>query len=294
MTVNMLRILREAGSTLVLTQTVVEEIQAHLAASDAEFRSDFLAVEPYVDKTIARHASKILIRAYFYAKLSTLRDESPSGWTSYIGQICTYKDLQKKNKSRRQVGHYLIEKFGFEYLDMEELKKLANQREVDELAEKLSQIKTSQILAENDARQILAVYGKRKKLHEEHRANPYGYRTWWLTHETKVTHFTTELVGRQGSRYIMRPEFILNFIALSPTTAEIRRSYDTVFPTLLGVRLSNRMRDGVFHDVMGRARDLRKVDDARARVLMSEMSNNLKGDNYKEYEAQLSNELPTS
>ena len=292
MTINMLRILREAGSTLVLTQSVVEEIQAHLAASDAEFRSDFLAVEPYVDKTIARHASKILIRAYFYAKLDTLRDESPSGWTSYIGQICTYKDLQKKNKSRRQVGHYLIEKFGFEYLDMKELTKLASQREVDELAEKLSQIKTSQILAENDARHILAVYGKRKKLHEEHRANPYGYRTWWLTHETRVTHFTTELVQRQGSRYIMRPEFILNFIALSPTTAEIRRSYDTVFPTLLGVRLSNRMRDDVFHDVMGRARDLRKVDDARARVLMSDMSNNLKGDNYKEYEAQLSNGSP--
>ena len=45
----------------------------------------------------------------------------------------------------------------------------------------------------------------------------------------------------------MRPEFLLNFIALSPTTEQIRRSYETVFPTLLGIKLSNRMREDVFH-----------------------------------------------
>ena len=287
MTVNMLAILKQAGSRLILTQTAVEEIQSHLAASDSEFRNDFLQVEPFVDTTIARHASRILIRAYFYAKLDKLREESPRGWKSFIGQICSYEDLHNKNKSRRQVQHYLIEKFGFEFLDKDELMVLVQQEEFEALAARLDEIKASPILAENDARQILAVYGKRKALNEGHQANPHGYRTWWLTHETRVTRFTDELVSSQGARYIMRPEFILNFIALSPTTAQVRSSYNTVFPTLLGVRLSNRMRDDVFHDVMKRAKDLSTVDDARARVMMSDMSNRLKGDNYKEYEAEL-------
>ena len=289
MTVNMLAILRQAGSELILTQTAVEEIQSHLAASDTEFRHDFLQVEPYLDTTIARHASKILIRAYFYAKLDPLREESPKGWGSFVGQICAYEDLHNKTKSRRQVQHYLIEKFGFEYLDKDDLRGLVDEQEFETLANKLGEIKPSPILARNDARQILAVYGKRNALSEGHRANPYGYRTWWLTHETRVTQFTNEIVNEQGARYIMRPEFILNFIALSPTTAEIRKSYDTVFPTLLGVRLSNRMRENVFHDVMNRAKELGSVDDARVQVMMSDMSNRLKGDNYKEYEAELTN-----
>lgn len=287
MTINLLAILKQAGSQLILTQTTVDEIQSHLAASDTEFFHDFLQVEPYVDTTIARHASKILIRAYFYAKLDTLRKESPKSWKSFISQICAYEDLHSKSKSRRQVRHYLIEKFGFEYLDKDGLIGLIDQQEFEALSTRLGEIKPTPILARNDARQVLAVYGKRKALSEGHQANPYGYRTWWLTHETRVTQVTDELVSKHGARYIMRPEFILNFIALSPTMAEIRTSFNTVFPTLLGVRLSNRMRDDVFHDVMNKAKELRSVDDARAQVMMSEMSNKLKGDNYKEYETEL-------
>ena len=85
----------------------------------------------------------------------------------------------------------------------------------------------------------------------------------------------------------MRPEFLLNFIALSPTTEEIRRSYEAVFPTLLGVKLSNRMREDSFHKLMEDVKDVMSVDDARARVLMDEYSNRLKGDSYKQYEVEL-------
>ena len=76
---------------------------------------------------------------------------------------------------------------------------------------------------------VLSVYGKRKEFGEEHNANPYGYRTWWLTHESQVRKATVELVRERGSQYIMRPEFLVNFIALSPTTEEVRRSYEAVF-----------------------------------------------------------------
>ena len=96
---------------------------------------------------------------------------------------------------------------------------------------------------------------------------------------------TGELVSARGSQYIIRPEFILNFVALSPTTEEVRKSYGTIFPTLLGVRLSNRMREDIFHDVMARAKAARAVDEARAKAMLADMSNRLKGDQFKRYEA---------
>ena len=288
MTVNMLRILKEAGSTLMLTHMAVEEIHAHLAATDYEFRNWFMELEPYVDRELARHSSKILIRAYFYAKTDPLLNSRPAGWKSYIGQICSYNDLHTPSVSREQVKNYLVEKFGFEYVDAQDIKQITYEEEVLELAERIKEIKTEDVLEINDARQILAVYGKRRSLNEQHRPNPHGYRTWWLTHETRVRQCTGELVNARGSQYIIRPEFVLNFVALSPTTEQVRSSYGTVFPTLLGVRLSNRMREDIFHDVMARAKAMRAVDDARAKTLLAEMSNKLKGDNFKQYEADFS------
>lgn len=290
MTVNMLRILRDAGSTLILTHTVVEELHWHLKTTDNEFRNCFLGQESDVDVEIARHSSKILIRAYFYAKFNPSLDNRPVRWQSFIEQICSYSDLRNDVASREQVKNYLIERFGLDYLDEDDMAQLTDEDEVLYLAEKIKEIKSEDALAQNDARQILAVYGKRRSLKEDHKPNPYGYRTWWLTHETRVRRCTKELEKKRGAKYIVRPEFILNFIALSPTTEEVRKSYNTIFPTLLGVRLSNRMRDDIFQDVMERFKNMQDVDEARAKTKMMEMSNHLKGerlkgDNFNNYQA---------
>lgn len=85
----------------------------------------------------------------------------------------------------------------------------------------------------------------------------------------------------------MRPEFLLNFIAFSPTAEEVRKAYEAVFPTLLGIKLSNRMREDLFRKLMQDASDLATIDEARTRVKMSEYSNRLKGDFFKEYEVEL-------
>ena len=290
MTVNMLRILRDAGSTLILPHTVVEELHWHLKTTDYEFQHLFIGQESDVDIEIARHSSKILIRAYFYAKFNPSLDNRPVRWESFIEQICSYSDLRNDAASREQVKNYLIERFGLDYLDGDDMAQFTDEDEVQDLAEKIKEIKSDDALARNDARQILAVYGKRRSLKEDHQPNPYGYRTWWLTHETRVRRCTEELEQKRGAKYIVRPEFILNFIALSPTTEEVRKSYNTIFPTLLGVRLSNRMREDIFQDVMKRFKDMRDVDEARAKTKMMEMSNRLKGDrlkgdNFRNYEA---------
>ena len=289
MTCNMLRMLKDAGAALVLTQPVVEEVHTHLQTTDWEFRNDFMETEPYVTADVARHSPKILLRAYFYARLQPVPGVlGPQGWKSFIGQVCDYGMLHSQ-RGFDQVRKYLSERFGMRYVTTEDLDEIVSADAVQLLADRLENIRVAKkrVLAENDAKMVLSVYGKRKEFGEEHNANPYGYRTWWLTHESQVRKATVDLVRESGSQYIMRPEFLLNFIALSPTTEEVRRSYEAVFPTLLGIKLSNRMREDLFHDLMKSAKDVMAVDDARARVMMGEYSNRLKGDSFKRYEVQL-------
>lgn len=285
MTTNMLRILQKAKSTLYLTHMTVEEVHSHIKTSNYSFENNFYGIEPYINKDIARHSNKILIRAYFYAKLNPVSGVTPpDSWKMYIDQICSHDKLGKSDVSRNEIKGYLIEKFGFKYLDESDIEKLTDETEIEELAEQIRPAKSEDVLAVNDARHILATYGKRKCLRENYHPTPYGLKTWWLTHKTKVLYYTKDLINKHGSRYIIRPEFILNFVALSPTTAEVRNSYNTVFPTLLGISLSNRMRPEIFDDVMKKCKEIATYDSARRKVKMSEMSTHLKGDNYKQYE----------
>jgi hypothetical protein len=144
-----------------------------------------------------------------------------------------------------------------------------------------------EVLAENDAFHVLRVYAKRAELGEGSKPNPYGYRTWWLTQETAIQKATLTLVAKKGSSYIMRPEFLLNFIALSPKMDEVRASYEAVFPTLLGVQLSNRLKDNVFKTFLKQVEEVEQIDDARARALVSEFSDKLKSDQFKQYAHRL-------
>ena len=292
MTCNILRIMKDAGADLILAQPVVEEVHSHLENTDWEFKNDFVETEKYVTIDIAKHSPKILIRSYFYAQLLPLPGvDSPRGWKSFINQVCDYSALHNQ-QGRDQIKKYLCERFALRFMSTEDLEELVSVEEVRMLADRLEEIRSEKrrILADNDARLVLSVYGKRRETGEEHKPNPYGYRTWWLTHETRVREATVDLVRERGSQYIMRPEFLLNFIALSPTTEEVRRAYETVFPTLLGVKLSNRLREDLFHDLMRKVKDAMSVDDARARVMMGEYSDRLKGDSYKQYEVELASE----
>ena len=291
MTRNMLRMLKDAGADLVLTQPVAEEVHSHLKGTDLEFTYDFLETEPYVTVEVARHSPKILIRTYFYARLCPVPGvDGPTGWKAFIGQVCDYPALHKP-RGRDQVTKYLGERFGLRFETTEALEEIVSPDAVRALTARLVEMRGEnlRILAENDAKMVLGVYGKRQKLGEEHKANPYGYRTWWLTHETMVRKATVELVREKGSKYIMRPEFLMNFIALSPTTEDVRRAYETVFPTLLGVKLSNRIREDLFHGLMKDAKDAMAIDDSRARVMMGDYSDRLKGD-FKTYEMELTDQ----
>lgn len=280
MTCNLLFMLREAGAKLILAEPTLEEVWAHLKSTDSEFIDRYEGIESDTSVDIAQHEPRILIRAYLYARLRTVGGvRAPSSWREFMGQVCTYRDLHLR-RGRDQVKRYLNEKFGLNYMEKEELETVISSEEAVDLADKIEGVRSKRhrALAENDARMVLAVYGTRRRQREEHGNNPFGYRTWWLTDELHVVRATKEVVRKYGAKHIIRPAFLLHYIAFAPSTEQVRRAYKRVFPTLLGIKLSNRMKDEQFDELMKNAKEVAGVDDARARVMLGELSDQLKSD----------------
>jgi hypothetical protein len=293
MTWNMFKILQAAGATLILTEKTVEEIISHLRAADFEFRNHYADMEPYIDVNLARHIDRILIRAYFYAQIERGPGKRLAGWAAFVGLFCTYQHLHS-GAGQESLRRYLCTEFGLTYESTCEMLKGTDAEELKALTDRIIEVRgqgrqrdREEMLSYNDALQVLRVYAKRRELNEEAKANPFGYRTWWLTQESLVRKATGDIVRRRNALDMMRPEFVLNFIALAPSAEQVRQSFGAIFPTLLGVRLSNRLKSDVFEKVIEKIREVSQLGDARARALASELSDKLKGDQFKRYEVDL-------
>ena len=282
MTCNLLSILRDFGAELVLAQPTLDEIYAHLAATDREFEDRYRGIESSVSLEIVEHEPRILIRAYLYAKLNTIEGvRSPNNWRHFMEQICSYDDLRDHHRGRKGkelVMRYLTDKFGLRYMKVEDIEAVVSRDKVDQLADRIEDVRPRgvRVLAENDARMVLAVYGTRTKQREDQMNNPHGYRTWWFTSESRVVLATRDVVQEYGASYIIRPDFLLQYVAFAPSAEDVRRTYKEVFPTLLGIKLSNRMSDERFNALMKEVREVADVDESRARVMMGDLANRLK------------------
>lgn len=297
MTWNMLKVLQKSGSTLVLTEKTLDEVISHLRAQDLEFNNHYRDVEMYLTPEIARHSDRIIIRAYLYGRLDPSKSRRPRSWASFVGQFCTYEDLFNAD-GVESLRRYLCEEFGLEYEDDQQMEKGIDIDELEELKTKLMAIRSQsrvrareEMLSYNDALHVLRVFQRRREVHEINRSNPFGHRVWWLTQETSVLRATRDL-SRPRTRYMMRPEFVLNFISLAPSVEEVRKSFATIFPSLLGVRLSNRLKPEAFERVLDQIREASALGEARAKTLAAELSDKLKGDQYKTYEITLGNSEP--
>lgn len=296
MTENLLEMMVRAKAKLILTRPVVEEVASHIAATDFEFRNHIMEQEPYLSIELVREIPKILLRAYLYARKTPVnKDMKPAGWRSYIENFCTYDQLHYR-KGSEEILQFLIRKYSMEFIDTPDLEDLVDSEELDELTNNILPTKRkigideekSKLLARNDALMVLSVYARRRQNREQYSAGSFGFKSWWLTHEAQVQKCSVEILRRNGgNRFIIRPEFLLNFIALSPSMEQVRKSFDLIFPSMLGLRLSNRINDAQFHIWMKKLGEELQKDEARAEAVVAEFSNQLKGDQLKRYEVSL-------
>ncbi len=155
-----------------------------------------------------------------------------------------------------------------------------------ELAGKLDESRSSkhEDLAYNDALMVFATYSQRKVHKESGIYDGFGFRTWWLTKETHVLHFSKNLTESEGGvPYIMRPEFLLNFVSLAANAEDVRKSFSDLLPTTAGLQLGKHLPSHVMHQMMGDAEEWANRPPERISTLIGERSNNLKHDQYKAY-----------
>lgn len=284
MTINTLKIIKEAGGKLILSEQVLDEIHTHIAAADYEFRNKYQGIEPSIDRVIARNSDRILIRAYFYAKLTPPTGiAGPADWQNFIDQFCDY-ELLHRSEGREQIKSFLQAKFQMEFVSADEIAKLYDPYEAEQLASCLEEEKKDNRLAKNDAVMTLSVYGRREQKQESSKVSEFGYRTWWLTGESRILKHTVGIVKAHRARYMIRPEFILNFMTLTPSAAEVRRTYQNIFPSLLGIQLARRVDQNELTQVIQKVQEAQNLENARRTAVISQVSNQLKGDFTKRYD----------
>jgi hypothetical protein len=88
---------------------------------------------------------------------------------------------------------------------------------------------------------------------------------------------------RLGARYMMRPELLLNFVALSPKAAGVREAHKKRFPTMLGIRLAKRTDPEVLATMLKQVREVESLEEGRRAVAIADLSDRLKSDFDKQY-----------
>lgn len=289
MTVNALKIIKQAGSKLILSEVALEEVHSHIYASHLEYTNIYAEIDGIVDRDLASECDRILIRAYYYAKLDNKMGKRSLTWTSYLNNFITASKMtgSTSEASMKSLKDTLCNVFGFEFESREAMEEGIDKEELTVLTEKIQDLRwqkrNDEILAENDALHILRVNRLRRE-EDKKVGNPFGYRTWWLTQDT-ISGRAAAIVfpKRRLTRYIMRPEFLINYIAYNPTSAEVRKSLTTIFPSLLGVRLGSRLEKNALGKILDQIRDSNAVDPARARAIIAEHSDALKSNRMRSF-----------
>jgi hypothetical protein len=93
MTVNAFKILWQAGSKLILTEAMLEEVHSHIYASHLEYNNYYLDIDFVVDEALASQCDRILIRSYYYSKFDQGNPNRPRTWTQYINNFLSSAKL---------------------------------------------------------------------------------------------------------------------------------------------------------------------------------------------------------
>ena len=280
---NLLKVMATLGSSLLLAEPILTELFTHLHGVDLEYRNHYQAQEQYFKEADITECNRILIRTYLYARH---RHKGPRDWGKFINALLDPSDLRSKSeKGRRELQAYLVQKYALTFVSLEDLSHGVKEEEVRELAKQLhtARVDKKEELSRNDALMVYAVFAQRSKHGESAIYDGFGVKTWWLTKETQVLSLTPHLVRQHGVPYIMRPEFLLNFITLAPKAADVRRQFANLIPTSAGLQLGRHLDPKVINSLLDDVSEWAVQQPERVGVILSDKVNRLKYDRLKQY-----------
>lgn len=283
-----LKILADAGASMIVTEPAIEEVFSHIHGTCLEFENYYADIEPYIPLEIVYEIDKILIRSYFYARLLNGKSK-PKGWKSFIGQFVNYDDV-RANRNIESLKNYLCSRFSLGYETRQTMASSTDPAEVEILSKRIVSDRTrrklkEKILADNDALHALRIYSRRQEIGDGSAPNAFGFKTWWLTYEKVIQKSYLASFGPGKPRFIIRPEFLLGYLTFNPSKRDVVDSYKQIFPSVLGVTLGRRLENHQLHDVLKSAREAFAVDEHRARAQVIEFANKLKADQMRIYDS---------
>ena len=117
MTKNALKLLKASGSKVVLTDKTLDEVWYHFRSTHYEFVNKYQGIQHIMTATLASQIDRILIRAFFYAKIErSPKRREPYGWSNFLGQFLTVSEIARSS-TRDELREYLVNEFGFEFED---------------------------------------------------------------------------------------------------------------------------------------------------------------------------------
>ena len=144
------------------------------------------------------------------------------------------------------------------------------------MTKELSELK-SNINAQNDATLILTIYAIRKIKNEAAEAGLYGFNTWWLSTDTTTRKVVKRVFkDKYPLSCYMRPDFLYNYISLSPSIDSVNDVYKELFPGLLGVNISNNIPPEMSELVRETIREHKEKKRGRLKSAIREMTDKLK------------------
>jgi hypothetical protein len=285
---NLLKVARAFGAHLILTEPVLRELFTHLHAAYLEFRNHYAASEQYITAALASQCDRILIRTYFYAKLFR---KQVTGWKAFINRFVDPDELERKSeKGAMGLQGFICKTFDLEFMTKEETSSGVDADATKRLATDLNQryAQKNEMLGENDAQMVLAVYAQRRSHKEQQKYDGFGLRTWWLTKETRVLKYTSTIVRESGGvPYIMRPEFLLNFLTLSPKGEEVDAAVLELLPSHVGLQIGQHLPENHMHQILDEIDTWKELSPERVTVIISDAVDRLKFDQFKRYQSNL-------
>ena len=285
---NLLKIAAELGSSLILAEPVLNEVLTHIHAVDLEFKNHYAAREPYLNSAFVAQCNRILIRTYFHSRG---KPGGPKSWGHLVNSILDPEALRAKStKASHDLKSFLMQRFRMKWESEEDLRRGVDAKSVDALAQRLIEARPDKHaeLSYNDALMSHAVYAERTSREEAALHDGFGYRTWWLTKEVTVLRMTGKLViDHGGVPYIMRPEFLLNFVVLAPKANTVRDQFRDLLPTTVGLQLGTHLSTNAMDALLAGAEDWASYPPERITTMMADKANRLMHDRFKQYISNL-------
>ncbi|RZV14508.1 hypothetical protein D3M61_04520 [Aliarcobacter butzleri] len=271
-TINMLKIISSSGVKIILTELTLNEVWTNMKNSDYEYLNHVKSQEEYMKEDKIKDIQKILVRAYLYNK------NEIKSWSNFINSFCTYKNLHN-DSAKKELEHYLKLEYNFSFISEKNIDiAISDEKEsITNIKDEAIKIGIDETLSNNKSKLIHMVYSQRVKDKEQGNTTGFGYQTWWLTDEKKIFGVTRELIKKNNGHYAMKPEFLLNYIAIMPSKNNILDTYESAFPNILSSSISERLKSDIEEKTTKRFEDIQRYKKARLQVMVDTKVNDLIG-----------------